>query len=143
MNNYQKIIDVLNEYGIYSSKTDGFSMRPFIKSGRDTIILKKVENPPKKHDIVAYPLQNGKVCLHRIIKVKKDCYIIRGDGNIYKEKVIKEDIFAVLKGYYKDKKYIDVNKNFGYKFLSGIWLIFNPVRILLIKFKMKLKRKGN
>jgi hypothetical protein len=47
--------------------------------------LVKPEIPPKKYDVIFYRRENGQYVLHRIIKIKKDGYVCRGDNQTAKE----------------------------------------------------------
>ena len=45
----------------------GNSMYPFLRHGRDTVYLQKVQRPLKKGDMVLYRRKNGQYILHRIV----------------------------------------------------------------------------
>lgn len=77
------------------------SMRPKINKG-DAVILRKVDKKSsiKKGDIIAYN-KDGKIIVHRVVKIKKDSYITKGDankGNDPKDVKIKQ-----IQGVYKFK----------------------------------------
>lgn len=110
---YRKLIE---KDGVIAQLTVGMSMHPMLVQRRDTVIIKKITSPLKENDVVLYQKKSGKYILHRIIKVKGNEYIIRGDNCFFNEKGITDDtIIGVLEGFYKKDKYVDCNKSVGYK----------------------------
>lgn len=102
----------------------------------------------EKYDLPLYRRPNGKYVLHRILKVRKNDYIICGDNRIRRETVPHEWIIGVVSGYYKGKKFISV-KDRKYLLYVHIWCDFYYVRAALLwlksapaRIKRKLKRKG-
>ena len=47
-------LDALDKFGIYVGTTEGTSMRPMIRSGIDSIVLKKKDRELRKYDCVLY-----------------------------------------------------------------------------------------
>ena len=87
----------------------GISMLPLIKEGRDSVILKKAPDHLKKYDVVLYRRANGDFVLHRVVGVKKDCYIMCGDNQYsYEKNVSKDSILAIMTGLWQGDKYISV-----------------------------------
>lgn len=77
--------DILNEKGelIYSNVGD--SMFPLIQP-RDLLVIKKWDGKPlKKFDIPLYKRDSGQYVLHRVIKVRKNDYVLCGDNRRFKE----------------------------------------------------------
>lgn len=101
----------------------GISMQPLLYNGRDIVVLSKPEFPLKKHQIAFYHYQNNVWLLHRVLKVNKDStYDCRGDNRWIYEVNIKEDqIIGIVKGFYRNGKYVDVNKSISYFFYCKIW----------------------
>ena len=98
----------LKENGIYITVTKGNSMNPMLVEGRDRVVIVPPKFPLKKYDVPVYRKQDH-YTMHRIIKVKKDGYIICGDNRIGLEKDVREsDIVGVLEGFYQGDKYISV-----------------------------------
>ena len=139
---------LIEKDGVFAQLTKGISMMPLIRQNRDTIIVKKIENPPKENDVLLYKNKIGKYVLHRVIKVLENGYIIRGDNNFFNEYDIKDDdIIGILDGFYRDDKYIDCNKNKLYKIYIQLnrrtyYLrkIFSKIRSLLSKIKHAIIR---
>lgn len=59
----------------------GTSMLPFIRGGRDSVTLKKLDSVAVG-DIVLVRLGEGHYVLHRVIKREGDALEIMGDGNL-------------------------------------------------------------
>lgn len=130
-NEYQTIINVLNKTGVYSGLTTGTSMEPLIHNQKDTIIVIRPEGRLNKYDIPLYKGKNGKIIMHRIVKVCDDHYEIFGDNTNYREYVTDDMIVGKLAGFYKNgKKYIDLENNKAYKLYSKFWVAILPLRPL-------------
>lgn len=100
-----EIETILNEKGVYITKTEGDSMFPMLITGTKVMVQKPVF-PLKKYDIPVYKRLDH-VTMHRIVKVTKKGYVICGDNRVFLEKDITEDdIIGVLYGVFKDGKLI-------------------------------------
>ncbi len=128
--NYEKL---LKEQGFSVSTTVGLSMYPMLRNRRDTIIIRPVDRPLRKYDIPLYK-RDGKYILHRIIRVKENEYIIRGDNCIEKEHVTENMIIGVLSEFYRGEKKINM-KGIGYQCYVRIWCFTFPVRFFYKKMR--------
>lgn len=110
------VIKALSNGEIIISHFSGTSMYPLLKSGKDRVVIGPVDIALKKNDVPLYKGDNGKLVLHRIIRVKSDGYVIRGD-NLYRNEynVTDEKIVGVLKGIYKGEKLYNCDTDFWYK----------------------------
>ena len=125
-------------------KASGNSMMPLLKSGRDGIILSKCENPQnlKKYDIPLYFRDERTLILHRIVKVKEDCFDMCGDDEIkIEEDVKKENVVAIAIGFIRKGKTFYVN-NLFYRIYSVLWCSILPWRKRVLAFGRKLVRIG-
>lgn len=111
-------------------KVTGHSMWPFFKDRKTVVTLSKVTKI-KKGDVYLF-IYNSSYVLHRLIKVKGDKLIFRGDGNVIKEEVMKPKVLAVVKSYH-NKKEINTTK-FSYKLRVCLYRML-PRRITLKLFK--------
>ena len=110
----------LYENGVYTGKTQGDSMEPMLKEGRDTVIIVSPKFPLKKYDVPVYR-RDDHITMHRIIKCTKKGYIICGDNRSYLEKDIKDsDIIGVLSGFYHNGRYVDVKDKAYIKYARKI-----------------------
>lgn len=100
----------------------GTSMKPLLKDGENKITLIKPLEEPRKYDIIFYRRSDGKFILHRIVGVKKDGFVCRGDNQFQNEfPVTKEQIIAVLSEYTKNGKQKKINC-FSQKLYARFWV---------------------
>ena len=134
---YNQIEEIIERDGQVLETTYGVSMQPMLRQGENPIIISKINAPLKKRDVILFRCESGKYLLHRIIEIKKDGYLTRGDNNLFNDGIIKdEQIKGILTGYYKGEKYIDCRKSFRYR----VYAFFAPLRYYRKKFVRKLSR---
>ena len=93
--------DLLREEGKVITHAVGSSMKPLLNDRESIIILEPVDCvPPRRGDVVLYRM-NGLYILHRVLQVRPDEYLIRGDNTWVKEHVPKEALLATLTGFYR------------------------------------------
>lgn len=103
------ITEKLNAGATVTIQPRGTSMLPLIRQGQDEVILKKPSGRLKKYDIPFYKRESGQFVLHRIVKVRKNDYVICGDNQTDYEYNITDDmILAVVDAIIKDGKIIPV-----------------------------------
>lgn len=118
----------------------GDSMMPLLREKQDLMIIKKPSGPLKKYDVPLYKRDTGEYVLHRILRVKKDGYVICGDNRYHREYGIKDrHIIGVLDAVVRDGKTISVTDR-GYRLYVHLWCDFFCVRALILWGKGKLKR---
>ncbi len=139
MNRQSHIEELLERDGVIVYKTRGVSMRPMLKQNRDLVTVRKFEGRLKKYDVPLYPRRTGGFVLHRIIGVKDDCYIIRGDNTFVKEYVPFSEVIGVLTDFKRKGKDHSVDSA-GYKLYARFWNLIYPLRWLVRKFKGILSR---
>ena len=139
----RRIEDELSEHGNYATNTVGVSMRPLFKTHRDSVVLSSLDREIKKYDVVLYRTPDGKYILHRVIGVREDIFVIRGDNTFVKEHVPKAFVIAYATAFTrKGKKH--KTTDLSYRIYSRIWHFIYPVRHLLFKLRgllSKIKRK--
>lgn len=107
------IEELVESEGKYVGPTSGVSMLPMLKTGRDTIVVKKKEGRLRPLDVALYR-RGEKYVLHRVIRVLDGGYLIRGD-NCYEDELVREsDVFGVLTEYFKKDERIDCNTDEKY-----------------------------
>ena len=118
----------------------GDSMYPLIKQDRDILIIEKVNGRLKKYDVPLYKRDNGQYVLHRILKVRKNDYIIAGDNRCNKEfGITDKNIIGVLTGIVRNGKEIST-KNIKYKIYVHLWCDFFPIKAFILKVIMLVKK---
>lgn len=107
LENAQNALDEMEKTGVFRSLTRGPSMRPMLRQQRDVVVVAPVKEPLKKYDVPMYRREGyDHLVLHRILQVREDCYVIRGDNTYCLEYVPKEYILGVLQEFYRDGKRI-------------------------------------
>ena len=93
-------------------------MRPMLKQGRDIVVIEAVEPEDfKVNDCLLYKRKNYDFLpLHRVLKIKGDTLIIRGDNTYNLEYVPKDYVVGRLKAFYHKGKYYDCETSKKYKF---------------------------
>jgi len=119
----------------------GDSMMPFIKQGRDVLVISKVNDRLKKYDVPLYKRDSGQYVLHRILKVRKYDYVICGDNRWQREyNITDKHIIGVLTAVIRDGREIPVT-NLKYRLYVRIWCDFFYVRAFVLRTKNFLKRR--
>lgn len=135
----------LKERGVYVSTTAGVSMKPMLRNRRDRIVLLPIgDKALKKWDLPIYRRPDGKYILHRVIGVKDDHYVIRGDNTYRKEYVPREWVLGYMSEFYRGKRHISADSK-GYRFYAAFWqriyflrVPFHWARRLASKIKHKI-----
>ncbi len=128
--------EVIERDGTLVYTNTGYSMLPLIRPTGDLIVIKKCTKPLKKYDVPLYKRTNGQYVLHRIVRVKKDGYVIVGDNCTYTEHGIKdEQIIGVLHSVIRDGEEILMNskKQKIYAFFRTKTYFFRVARVKLYK----------
>lgn len=126
---FNDVIDILKTQDVII-KIKGTSMWPFFKDGQTDVTLTKSDTY-KKNDICLFTYQDTFI-IHRLIKIKDNKYIFKGDGLTTKEVVNKKSIIAKV-SHYQTKKLIDVTKK-SYRCRVFLYRLL-PRRLILKVFK--------
>ena len=119
----------------------GDSMMPLIKQGRDVLVISAVNGRLKRYDIPLYKRDSGQYVLHRILKVRKNDYVICGDNRCNKEYGITDrHIIGVLSGIIRDGREIPVT-DIKCRIYAHLWCDLFPVRVLIIRIRQIFKRR--
>ena len=107
----------------------GDSMMPLLRQNRDLLIVeRKPEGRCKKYDVVLYRRPAGEYVLHRILKVRRDDYVICGDNRWQREFGVPDDwILGVLTAVVRDGKQINVTDS-EYRRYVRLWCDFFWIR---------------
>lgn len=108
----------------------GISMHPFIRGGRDSVVLGQM------HDLrigdIALARIGVNYVLHRVICIDADVVTLMGDGNIVgTEKCSRTDILAVALTILKDGREIDCRSK-SHLNRAKLWKTMLPVRKYLL-----------
>ena len=94
----------LLENGKYVGPTVGVSMLPMLKTRRDTIVVLPKTQRLKPLDVALYKRGDAYI-LHRVLEVKENGYIIRGDNCYADENVPEEAVIGVLTEFFRKGKH--------------------------------------
>ena len=123
----QTFEEVINKRGSIVYRTSGVSMLPMLKENRDLVFIVKPTGRLKKYDVPLYK-RGDKYILHRIIKVRENDYVIRGDNTYQKEYgICDSDIVGILNTFVRNGKEYSVN-DIKYRIYSRIWCALYPIR---------------
>ncbi len=135
----KSIEEILEENGKHYQTTVGDSMEPMLKDRKNIVEIVKPARPLKRYDLPLYKRPDGKYVLHRILRVKKDFFIICGDNRYYRERVPKEWIVGVMSGYYKNGRYVS-EKSFKYRLYVHLVCDFFYLRAGFLFVRSRIKR---
>jgi signal peptidase I len=110
----------IKKNGYHLSTIVGDSMMPLLRNRRDTVKIVPVNDVLKKYDLPLYKRPTGEYVLHRIIKVKKEHYVICGDNRFLKEKVPFDWVVGVTEMIYRDDREISVTNPQYIKYVKKI-----------------------
>lgn len=129
---------LLERDGTFVYTNVGSSMMPLIRSKGDLIVIKKCDKPLKKYDVPLYKRKSGQYVLHRIIKIKKDGYVIRGDNCTYLERRITDSqVIGVLDSVIRGGKEVKMNSA-SQKIYAFFWNNSYFLRAPLMKLVQKI-----
>ena len=112
-------------------KPKGMSMLPFIRGGRDSVLLRKADEL-KVGDIALAEISEGRYVLHRIEKIEGETIVLMGDGNLVgRERCRREDVMAIAVKIIKGSREIDCQSP-GHLRNAEIWKRLLPVRRYLL-----------
>ena len=118
----------------------GVSMRPFIREGKDLMIIEKrtPEMKLKKGDAVLFERPSGALVLHRIYKSEQGGFLILGDNCLEPEYVEDERVLGLLTAVVRDGKERKDVSDKAYKRKVNFWTGIYPARKLVMRAKRKL-----
>lgn len=131
----------LAEKGVLIYTTTGMSMRPFLRSGQDLMVIEaRKEGRCRVRDVVLYRRDSGKYVLHRVMAVRKDDYVLCGDNCWQLEPGIREDqILGSLTAVIRNGKRTEVSEP-GYRRKVFAWWLLYPVRAVVFWLRYQFGR---
>ena len=129
LKNAELVKEKMASDGVFMDMTRGPSMEPMLSQHRDIVVIEPVTRPLEKYDVPLYmvPTKDDLV-LHRIIEVRENDYVIRGDNTYSFEYIPKEHVIGVLKEFYRKGKYINCKDNKRYHFYVRFTVFTYPIR---------------
>ena len=135
--------DILARDGILVYKTRGVSMEPMLRQNRDLVVIRVPSSRLEKFDVALYK-QDDVYILHRVVDVKDNCYLIRGDNTYTTETVPDSAVIGVLTGFQRKGKQHEVTE-IGYQFYVRFWHAIYPLRLFCFRFRrpaVRIARKA-
>ena len=129
---------LLQEDGRLVYRTRGVSMEPMLRQNRDLVVIEVPSSRLKKYDVALYRRGTSYV-LHRVIGVKSDHYLIRGDNTYALETVPDSAVLGVLTEFVRDGKQYKVTDEEYLRYVHA-WCAAYPVRRLYNRTKGRTKR---
>lgn len=126
-------------YLVYTNK--GVSMMPLLRQNRDVMVI-EAKQPGvrcRRLDAVLFKRDNGQYVLHRVLKVRKNDYLVVGDNCFQKEYVDDAHILGTMTSVVRDGKTIKVT-DMGYLAYVHLWCDLYPVRFFLLRLRGLLGR---
>lgn len=117
----------------------GNSMRPFLESERDKVILSPC-GEIKAGDVILAKTNKKVYVLHRIVRIDGKTITLQGDGNVgYTEKCHRDDVVGIAKGFYrKSHGYPDYTDGRKWIIYSFIWTHTIFMRRYLLAFHRRI-----
>lgn len=122
-------------------RVKGFSMRPFLRNGRDVVVLSPVEGVEVRVGMVVLFRHRGKHVLHRVRKVEQDGTLkIEGDGNY---RIIERATLGDVVAWVSEVRLRGADKGFCYGSckwrIRSVWsLMVKTLRTVAIDVKHKI-----
>ena len=135
----------LNQKGTIAIIPGGNSMWPTLKHHGQAVVITKKTERLKKYDVALFTRLDGKYVLHRVLQVLDDGYVFCGDSLLYTEKVLEEQVFGVMIGFYDKQNYVDVDDE---KYIKKVEKWYKRKKLRYIRLKLfyltnKIKRIFN
>ena len=113
--------DVLARDGKLVYTCVGTSMLPMLRQRRDLVIIVPPAGRLRRYDIALYKRDSGRYILHRVLRVKKDGYVLCGDNQWRREYGVTDGrIIGVLTAFVRDGREISVTDR-RYRLYAHIW----------------------
>ena len=123
----EELLELLDSGTIFPLVVTGNSMLPFLKNGRDTVLLQKSDTL-KRGQILFFRRRNGMFILHRIRKIYPDGRIlVNGDAQSWCETVMPDQAAAVVRGIVRNGKITDPDR-LWIRLRDAFWYPTRPVR---------------
>ena len=120
----------------------GDSMMPLLRQHRDLMVIdRRGPERSRKYDAVLYRRSRGEYVLHRILKVRKDDYVLCGDNRWEREYGVREDwILGVLTAVVRDGREIPVT-DWRYQLYVHLWCDFFYVRAFVLRLRAFIRHR--
>lgn len=134
-NDFELAKEILAKNGKITGLASGRSMWPLLRSQKDTATIVPLTKTPAINDVILYrKATTNELILHRIIKIRNNGFIIRGDNVYYTERDVKtNDIVGLMTGFTRNGKYRECENSCSYKLYVFYIRASYPLRRLIRK----------
>jgi len=122
---YDNFEQLLSHSGEYVTQVRGVSMYPMLRYRKDPVLIHPASGTLKPYDVAVYA-RSDRYVVHRVLHVRDDIYIIRGDNCTALEYVPKSDVRGVVVGFWRFGRYIPVSNRL-YLCYAHLWVAINPL----------------
>lgn len=137
---FAEVVRVLLSGNSVAIPMRGVSMLPFLKEGRDSVILKPIHGKCLKAGDVVLFRHKGVYKLHRFIDMKNGKFHMHGDGLLGKGEMCGvDDVMAVVTDIIRDNGKAYSTSSWRWKLLSFMWTISKPVMLRLLSIGKRLE----
>lgn len=125
---FKTISESLKQGQSVSFMVKGSSMKPFFQDGLTEVFLKEKDDY-HKGDVCLFKYKDNYI-LHRLIKIKADQYIFRGDHLYSYENINKNQILGFVYKFNQNDKVVN-SSSFFYKLKVKIYLFYKSIKMVL------------
>ena len=124
--------DILARDGRLVYTSVGDSMHPFLRSGEDLLVIERITGRLKKYDVPLYRRDSGRYVLHRVVKVRRDDYVLCGDNRYRRETGITDrHVLGVLTAIVRKGETLSVNDP-AYRRRVRLWCGLYGLRAVIL-----------
>lgn len=140
---FQEITNRIAEGERVRMRAKGNSMLPFIRDGKDEVVLEKPNKQSfQKGRLLLVQLADKRYVLHRVEKIENNTIILRGDGNLsILETCTVDDVIAEAIAVMRGGKEIEVG-SFKWKLYRYLWPGNHFLRRVELGVYRRVRRKA-
>lgn len=118
----------------------GRSMTPTFINGRDAVLLQPIVHwPPSRGTVLFIQREDGGYVLHRVIHITGDSVVLNGDGQLWMEGPIGQELAIAQVGMFRRRgKFYSVELKL-FRVYSGFWMALRPLRRHVFGLYRKIK----
>lgn len=138
-----RIMEILNRGDGCFLTVTGQSMLPFLRHGRDAVLLESVR-PEKltRGRVVFFQRATGEYVLHRIRRRNKDgSLLINGDAQDWTERIRQEQVLAVAAAVKRPGGKLEDCNGLGWRLKSALWYPTRKARGWLVPHLLGMRQR--
>ena len=126
-----------------SMVVSGWSMRPYLKPGRDRVHLRTpTQQDLRPGQILLFKRPDQSLILHRVRRVLPDGRLVmNGDAQAWCETISADQVIGGVASVERKGRHIPSN-HIGFRLWSIFWYPTRPIRPVLIKLRQLLRGMG-